>query len=106
VAAEGRDQWSRLSKERWSPLSNFCFLDDTLQILTLTHPVANDTEPNWGHFSGIGLVIGVGAGLGYFIGHWLDQRHGWHWGAVIGAMLGVASGMYILIKDTIRMNKD
>ena len=27
-------------------------------------------------------------------------------GAVIGAMLGVSSGMYILIKDAIKMNKD
>jgi len=40
------------------------------------------------------------------VGHWLDQRYGWHWGAVIGAMLGVASGMYMLIKDAIKMNKD
>jgi hypothetical protein len=75
----------------------------------LYRAVAENPEPNdsnWGYFSGIGLVIAVGAGLGYFVGHWLDQRHGWHWGAVIGAMLGVSSGMYVLIKDAIRMNKD
>jgi MFS family permease len=68
--------------------------------------VAKDPEPNWGYFAGIGSVIGVGAALGYFVGLWLDRRYGWHWGAVIGAMLGVCSGMYILIKDAIRMNKD
>lgn len=68
--------------------------------------MAKDSDPNWGYFGSIGLVIGVGAGFGYFVGHWLDQRNGWHWGAVIGAMLGVAAGMYQLIKDAIRINKD
>lgn len=68
--------------------------------------MAEDQQPNWGYFAGIGSVIGVGAALGYFAGHWLDQRHGWHWGAVIGCMLGVSSGMYMLIKDAIKMNKD
>jgi hypothetical protein len=68
--------------------------------------MAKDQEPNWGYFGSIGLVIGVGATLGYFVGNWLDRRYEWHWGAVIGAMLGVSSGMYILIKDAIKMNKD
>ena len=68
--------------------------------------MAKDPEAKWGYFGGIGMVIGVGAALGYFVGHWLDVRHGWNWGAVIGTMLGVSSGMYILIKDAIRMNKD
>ena len=68
--------------------------------------MAKDQEPQWGYFAGIGSVIAVGAALGYFVGHWLDQRYGWHWGAVIGAMLGVSSGMYMLIKDAIKMNKD
>ena len=68
--------------------------------------MAKDQEPQWGHFAGTGSMIAVGAALGYFIGHWLDTHYGWRWGAVIGAMLGVSAGMYMLIKDAIKMNKD
>ena len=32
------------------------------------------------------------------IGYWLDDRFGWKpWGMVVGAMVGVAAGMYRLI---------
>jgi len=45
--------------------------------------------------------------LGYFVGHWLDNRYGWYpWATLIGAMLGLAAGMYLLIKSALRMNKD
>jgi F0F1-type ATP synthase assembly protein I len=64
-------------------------------------------DVNWGHFLGVGLQMLVGALLGYFIGNWLDRRYGWEpWGVLIGVMLGVAAGMYLLIKDAIRINRD
>ena len=64
-------------------------------------------DPSWGKHLGVGLQMLVGVVLGYFIGQALDRRYGWeNRAAIIGAMLGMAAGMYLLIKDAIRMNKD
>ena len=64
-------------------------------------------DQNWGRFLGIGLEIAVGCVLGYFVGNWLDKRFNWHgYGVLAGVMLGLAAGMYMLIKDAIRINKD
>jgi len=68
---------------------------------------ADDDDGNWGRYLGIGLEIAVGVGVGYFIGSWLDRRNGWNGtGTLVGVMLGLAAGMYLLIKDAIRINKD
>lgn len=65
------------------------------------------SDQNWGKYLGIGLEIAVGAILGYFVGTWLDRKFGWNGkGALIGVMLGVAAGMYLLIKEAIKMNRD
>ena len=65
-----------------------------------------DTE-SWGKFLGYGIQTAVGAVLGWLVGAWLDRKFGWApWGLTIGIMLGVASGMYLLIKDAIRINRD
>jgi len=62
---------------------------------------------NWGKFAGYGLNLAVGIVLGYFIGRWVDQRYGWESrGALTGAALGFAGGMYLFIKEAIKMNKD
>ena len=53
-----------------------------------------------------GLQILVGVGLGYLVGRWLDSRYGWSNGVVIGSLIGLAGGLYLLIKDAIRINKD
>jgi F0F1-type ATP synthase assembly protein I len=68
----------------------------------------NDSgDQNWGKYLGIGLEIAVGALLGYFIGAWLDRRYGWNGkGVLVGVMIGLAAGMYLLIKEAVRMNKD
>ncbi len=69
--------------------------------------MSNNDEPSAGRFVGIGLQIAVGVGLGILVGRWLDNRYGWTpWGLLIGVMLGLAAGMYLLIKDAIRINKD
>lgn len=66
-----------------------------------------DSEPNWGKHLGVGLQMLVGVALGFLVGNWLDKKYGWDpWGVMIGSMLGLASGMYLLIKDAIRINKD
>jgi F0F1-type ATP synthase assembly protein I len=66
-----------------------------------------DDDVNWGHLAGVGIQMAVGVVLGLVIGHWLEKRYGWEpWGTLIGVMLGLAGGMYLLIKDAIRINKD
>lgn len=64
-------------------------------------------DANWGRFAGVGLEVGVGVGLGALIGYWIDKRFGFSpWGLLVGAMLGFAGGMYLLLKETLRMNRD
>ncbi len=54
-----------------------------------------------------GLEIAVGVGLGVVIGMWWDRHHGSApWGLLIGLLLGCAAGMYLVIKEAIRSNKD
>lgn len=66
-----------------------------------------DNDANWGKFAFYGVEIAVGTGLGWFVGQWLDKKFGWDpWGVLIGTMLGVSAGMYLLIKDAIRINRD
>src|SRR5436190_21751683 len=73
-----------------------------------TNPIAENSMPqdqdaNWGSLAGVGLQIGVGVGLGCVVGWWLDKKFGWSpWGIVVGAMLGLASGMYLMIKETLK----
>ncbi|MCC7351894.1 MAG: AtpZ/AtpI family protein [Phycisphaerales bacterium] len=66
----------------------------------------DNNEPNLGRYLGMGLEVAVGVGLGSLVGWWLDKRYQWSWGMVIGAMIGLAGGMYLLIREAIRMNKD
>jgi len=66
----------------------------------------DNNEPNLGRYLGVGLEVAVGVGLGSLVGWWLDKRYQWSWGMVIGAMIGLAGGMYLLIREAIRMNKD
>jgi len=66
-----------------------------------------DDEADWGRHLGTGLQMLVGVGLGFLLGNWLDKKYGWSpWGVMACTMLGLAAGMYLLIKDAIRMNKD
>jgi ATP synthase protein I len=66
-----------------------------------------DDDVNWGRYLGYGLQMLVGVLLGLFGGQWVDRKlHSEPWGLLIGVTLGLTSGMYLLIKDAIRMNKD
>jgi F0F1-type ATP synthase assembly protein I len=62
-----------------------------------------NSGPNLVH----GFEVAVGVGLGYLAGTWFDKRyHTAPWGLYVAIMLGCAAGMYQLIRDSIRSNKD
>jgi len=64
-------------------------------------------QNNWMKLAGAGMEIAVGLGLGAAIGNWIDRKHqSAPWGVLIGAGLGFAAGMYLLIKATIGANKN
>ena len=64
-------------------------------------------DANWGKYLGYGLQMLVGVVLGLVAGQWIDRRYGTDpWGVFAGVMLGLSAGMYLLIKDAIRINRD
>ena len=70
-------------------------------------PRGDRPDQSWGTFVGLGLEMAVGVGLGYAVGYWLDQKYGWSpKGVLVGTMLGLACGMYLLIRTALRMNAD
>ncbi|MEM9883588.1 MAG: AtpZ/AtpI family protein [Planctomycetota bacterium] len=54
--------------------------------------------------AGTELAAGIGlfAGLGYLVDRWLGSLP---WGTVVGALLGMAAGMYLLIKAVAAANQ-
>lgn len=67
----------------------------------------DDDSGNWGKYLGYGLQMLVGVLLGVIVGQWIDRKYGTDpWGVFAASMLGLASGMYLLIKDAIRINRD
>lgn len=63
-------------------------------------------SPNPAELAGIGLelagAVGAMALLGYLVDRWLGTGP---WGVVVGAMLGVAGGLYNLIKRALKENR-
>lgn len=69
--------------------------------------MAKQDGSNFGKLATVGMEIAVGAGLGALVGTWVDRK--WHcdpWGVLIGTFLGIAAGMYLLIKEGINANKN
>jgi F0F1-type ATP synthase assembly protein I len=69
--------------------------------------MADQNEPNWGKVASLGLEVAAGVGLGLLVGNWMDRRWHWNsWGILVGGMVGLAAGMYLLIRETMRINKN
>ena len=69
--------------------------------------MAADGDGGWGKALAYGFEIAVGTGLGAACGTWIDRRYGLSpWGLLIGLLLGCAAGMYLLLKDYNKLNKD
>ena len=67
----------------------------------------DDDRSDAANLATVGLQVAVGVALGFAIGYWLDKKYGWApKGEIIGSMVGLAGGLYLLIKDAIRINKD
>src|SRR5678815_5534853 len=88
---------------RWLEKRRVCAKRHKLPRQRPEKPMPQDQNTNWGSMAGVGLQIGVGVGLGCLVGWWLDNKYGWSpWGVVVGSMLGLASGMYLMIKETLK----
>jgi F0F1-type ATP synthase assembly protein I len=55
----------------------------------------------------LGLYPAVGVLLGLGVGYWLGKKFGWGtWGPLGGSVVGLIAGMYLLIKEGMRISKD
>ena len=69
--------------------------------------MAMKIDPEMGKFLGYGSQLAAGAVLGYLVGRWIDEKFNCKpYGMLISVTLGLTSGMYLLIRDGIRANKD
>ena len=62
-----------------------------------------EKEPQWGRGLATGFEMAVGVALGFFVGQWLGKKYGWEpWASLIGSMLGLIAGAYLLIREVNR----
>ncbi len=70
-----------------------------------TLPWERKADPGlgWGRWASAGLEFGLAVTLFFLGGRWLDGNLGTDpWLALTGALLGVAAGMYVLIRTALR----
>jgi F0F1-type ATP synthase assembly protein I len=66
-----------------------------------------DDDPRWGALLTVGFETLAGVILGLVIGQWLDKKYAWApWGTLICTLLGAIAGMYLMIREGIRANRD
>ena len=64
-------------------------------------------SPSPWQYVGVGLELAGTIALLAFLGFWFDRWRGTEpWGMLIGASVGIVGGLYNLIKQTIRANRD
>jgi F0F1-type ATP synthase assembly protein I len=70
-------------------------------------PLPKDNGSQWGVLMTVGFETLAGVLLGLFIGQWLDRKYGWSpWGTMGCTLLGAAAGMYLMIREGLRANRD
>jgi ATP synthase protein I len=63
-------------------------------------------DQNMGRALGLGFQVLAGAVLGFLVGSWVDRKFQTApWGLIVGLVVGLAAGMYQLIREGIRINK-
>ena len=63
--------------------------------------------PNGANYLTSGFEVVIGIGLGCVVGTFIDRKLGSSpWGLLVGLLLGCAAGMYLLIKEAMKGNKD
>jgi F0F1-type ATP synthase assembly protein I len=68
--------------------------------------MAEDKDRSGGAFA-LGMYALAGVLLGLVVGAWLGNKFGWGvWGPLGGSIVGLIAGMYLLIKEALRLNKD
>jgi ATP synthase protein I len=69
-------------------------------------PAAPREKSPWS-YAGLGFQFAGTATLFALMGLYLDRRFGWSpWGTISLTMLGVIGGLYLLIKDALKRNRD
>ncbi len=53
-------------------------------------------------YSSLAMSLPIGAVLGYFLGQWLDEEFGTRFLAIVGLVLGIASGFVQLVTKALR----
>jgi F0F1-type ATP synthase assembly protein I len=58
-------------------------------------------------YASVGLEFGISVVVGYFVGHWLEEKFGFApWGAVGGVCLGFAAGVRTLVQAAKQAERD
>jgi ATP synthase protein I len=69
-------------------------------------PPPSDERSPWS-YAGLGFQFAATTAVFALMGVYLDHRFGWSpWGTVSLSILGVTGGLYLLIKDALKRNRD
>ena len=60
----------------------------------------------FGRYGSVGFELIGSIGVGYYLGHWLDEKYNQHWIGAVGFALGVYTGFRALFIAAKRMQKD
>ena len=63
--------------------------------------------PGWVRHSGMGLEFAAAVAGFALVGLWIDRRYGTApWGLVVGLILGMAGGLYNLVRESLKAVRD
>ena len=69
--------------------------------------MASGDDTNWAKYTTLGFEMAGAIGLCAFLGWAADRHFHWTpWGVTVGSLVGVAAGMYVLLRQALQMNKD